>query len=48
MTRGWSDWTLKNIVLTAGIHTVTFRYAKDSSVNSDIDRFCIDDLIITW
>ena len=45
---GWSDWTLKSTNLTAGIHTLTFRYAKDSSVNSEPDRFCIDDLTISY
>lgn len=45
---GWENWTLQSFDLTAGIHTLTFRYAKDSSVDSDVDRFCIDDLIITW
>ena len=47
-TNGWSDWTLQTINLTAGIHTLKFDYEKDESDYAGYDRFCIDDLQISW
>ena len=47
-TNGWPDWTLKTIDLTAGAHTLTFYYKKDNVESQGYDRFCIDDLEISW
>lgn len=40
------DWTHAAFPLTAGSHTLTFRYAKDGSVSSGSDCAWIDNLIL--
>ena len=47
-TNGWPDWTLHTVNLTAGEHTLTFSYQKDGVEYQGYDRFCIDDLQISW
>ena len=39
---GTSDWTLKEIPVTAGMHTFKWAYTKDGSVNNNDDCFYID------
>ena len=44
--RGWADWTLQSVGLTAGEHSLIFQYTKDFSGDYGYDRFCIDDLLV--
>jgi hypothetical protein len=44
---GAGAWAHANFPLTAGAHTLTFRYAKDGSGSIGLDRAWIDDLYIT-
>ena len=39
---GTSDWGIKEVAVTAGVHNFKWAYTKDSSVNSGEDRFFID------
>ena len=44
---GWSgttSWTSTSVPISAGTHTVMFRYSKDSSVSSGSDAVWIDDV----
>ena len=47
-TNGWSDWTEQSLSLTAGTHTLKFSYKKDNSLKQGYDRFCIDDLSLSF
>ena len=44
---GWSDWTQKNVTLTAGVHTLEFSAYKNYQLDAGDDRYCIDLLEIT-
>ena len=39
-----NDWETYNLVFTAGEHTLTWTFTKDSSVNGDGDYFAIDNV----
>ena len=39
-----NDWETYNLVFTAGEHTLTWTFVKDSSVNGDGDYFAIDNV----
>ena len=41
-----NDWETYSMPLTAGTHTLMWRYAKDSSVNPTGDYFAVDNLTI--
>ena len=41
-----NDWETYSMPLTAGVHTLTWRYTKDSSVNPEGDYFAVDNLTI--
>ena len=41
-----NDWETYSVPLTAGTHTLTWRYTKDSSVNPEGDYFAVDNLTI--
>jgi methionine-rich copper-binding protein CopC len=43
---GTTGWTLYETSLTAGAHTIEFRYTKDGSVVSGSDAVWIDDVVI--
>ena len=55
---GWSSWTLQTVSLSKGQNTLDFKYNKDDYAPSTTlwlscgeqrdDRFCIDDLQISW
>jgi len=45
---GWSSWTSQSVDLSAGNHTLTFNYRKDNETNGGDDRFCIDDLSLSF
>lgn len=47
-TTGWSSWTSQSVDLSAGNHTLTFNYRKDNETNGGDDRFCIDDLSLSF
>ncbi|HOW50437.1 MAG TPA: lectin-like protein [bacterium] len=40
-----ATWTNKCWTVTAGSHTIEFLYTKDSSVDTDIDRWYVDNLV---
>ena len=42
-----NDWETYSMPLTAGTHTLTWRYTKDSSVNPEGDYFAVDNLTIS-
>ena len=44
---GWQSWTNPSYNLSAGTHTLTFRYKKDGSTHQPTDRYCFDDLTLT-
>ena len=41
-----NDWETYTMDVTPGIHTLTWRYTKDSSVNPEGDYFAVDNLTI--
>lgn len=43
----YSSWTQHCYPVTDGSHTLLFKYTKDGSVNTNIDKFCIDDMTYT-
>ena len=43
-----ATWSTYSYAVTAGTHTFTWKYSKDSSVNPTGDAFFIDDVVITW
>ena len=42
-----NSWETYEVELTAGTHTLTWRYAKDSSLNPEGDFFAVDHVAIT-
>ena len=44
---GWTSWINPSYTLSAGTHTLAFRYKKDSSTHQETDRYCFDDLALT-
>ena len=42
-----NEWENYSMPLTAGTHTLTWRYTKDSSVNPEGDYFAVDNLTIS-
>ncbi len=44
---GTQDWTAYEFELTAGTHTLVWRYHKDSSSASGSDLFYVDDITVT-
>ena len=42
-----NDWETYTAQLTAGTHTLTWTYSKDSSVNPEGDYFAIDNVVVT-
>ena len=39
-----SAWANKSVYVSAGTHTLIFRYFKDDKTNKGIDKFCIDNI----
>lgn len=46
-TSGNQDWTAYSYELTAGTHTLKWRYYKDSSAASNDDLFYVDDIVVS-
>ncbi len=46
-TSSYTSWAKYEYELTAGVHTLIWRYYKDSSVNTGDDYFYVDDIVIS-